>query len=111
MLQYEVTRKALLDKQQKKIDAMEARAAELRQQKLEREKQWAVAQRARELQKVRGGGQHRLGSWLLGACSVDSSQLGTAGQAQQGKPFLAVSKGGVLRTNTVSMRFFSRPPF
>jgi hypothetical protein len=65
MLQYEVTRKALLDKQQKKIDAMEARAAELRQQKLEREKQWAVAQRARELQKVPGAGQ-----WAGMCCAV-----------------------------------------
>lgn len=52
MLQYEVTRKQLLDKQQTKIDAMEARAAELRRQKAEHEKQWAVAQRERELAKV-----------------------------------------------------------
>ena len=54
MLQYEVTRKQLLDKQQQKIDAMEERAAELRAQKAEREKSWAVAQRERELQKVQG---------------------------------------------------------
>jgi TolA-binding protein len=61
MLQYEVTRKQLLDKQQQKIDAMEARAAELRGQKAEREKQWAAAQRERELQKVcsHGSGKNR----------------------------------------------------
>lgn len=54
MLQYEVTRKQLLDKQQKKIEAMEARAAELRRQKAEHGRQWAVAQRERELAKVGG---------------------------------------------------------
>jgi hypothetical protein len=52
MLQYEITRKQLLEKQQKKIDALEARAAELRKQKAEHEKAWAAAQRERELQKV-----------------------------------------------------------
>lgn len=52
MLQYEVARKQLLDKQQKKIEAMEARAAELQAEKAEHERQWAVAQRERELQKV-----------------------------------------------------------
>ena len=57
MLQYEVTRKQLLDKQEKKIDAMEARAAELRRQKAEHERQWASAQRERELAKV-GEGCH-----------------------------------------------------
>lgn len=54
MLQYEVTRKQLLDKQQTKIEAMEARAAELRRQKAEHERQWAAAQRERELAKVGG---------------------------------------------------------
>ncbi|KAF8064553.1 AVT1D [Scenedesmus sp. PABB004] len=52
MLQYEITRKALLEKQQKKIDALEARAAELQRQKAEHEKAWAAAQRERELQKL-----------------------------------------------------------
>ncbi|KAI8468905.1 MAG: hypothetical protein J3K34DRAFT_425560 [Monoraphidium minutum] len=52
MLQYEVTRKQLLDRQQKKIDAMEARAAELRATKAEHERQWAAAQRERELAKL-----------------------------------------------------------
>jgi hypothetical protein len=54
MLQYEVTRKQLLDKQQRKIEAMEARAAELQRAKAEHERQWAAAQRERELAKVRG---------------------------------------------------------
>jgi alpha-galactosidase/6-phospho-beta-glucosidase family protein len=54
MLQYEITRKQLLEKQQKKIEALEARAAELQKQKVEHEKAWASAQRERELQKVRG---------------------------------------------------------
>lgn len=53
MLQYEITRKQLLEKQQKKIDALEARAGELQKQKVEHEKAWASAQRERELQKVR----------------------------------------------------------
>jgi hypothetical protein len=53
MLQYEITRKQLLEKQQKKIEALEARAAELQKQKVEHEKAWASAQRERELQKVR----------------------------------------------------------
>lgn len=53
MLQYEITRKHLLEKQQKKIEALEARAAELKKQKVEHEKAWAAAQRERELQKVR----------------------------------------------------------
>eukprot|EP00879_Flechtneria_rotunda_P017625 GHRR01018475.1.p1 GENE.GHRR01018475.1~~GHRR01018475.1.p1 ORF type:complete len:368 (+),score=150.24 GHRR01018475.1:315-1418(+) len=52
MLQYEITRKQLLEKQQKKIEALEARAAELQKQKLEHEKEWAGAQRERELQKL-----------------------------------------------------------
>lgn len=52
MLQYEITRKQLLEKQQKKIEALEARADELQKQKVEHEKQWAAAQRERELQKV-----------------------------------------------------------
>jgi hypothetical protein len=53
MLQYEVTRKQLLDKQQKKIEAMEARAAQLQRQKVEHEREWAAAVRERELAKVR----------------------------------------------------------
>jgi len=53
MLQYEVTRKQLLDKQEKKIEAMEARAAELQRLKAEHEREWAVAVRERELAKVR----------------------------------------------------------
>lgn len=52
MLQYEIARKQLLEKQQKKIDALEARAAELQRQKVEHEKAWASAQRERELQKL-----------------------------------------------------------
>ncbi|WIA18967.1 hypothetical protein OEZ85_003636 [Tetradesmus obliquus] len=52
MLQYEITRKQLLEKQQKKIEALEARAAELKKQKVEHEKAWAAAQRERELQKL-----------------------------------------------------------
>jgi hypothetical protein len=52
MLQYEITRKQLLEKQQSKIEALEARAAELQAQKVEHEKAWAAAQRERELQKV-----------------------------------------------------------
>lgn len=56
MLQYEVTRKQLLDKQEKKIEAMEARAEELQRQKVEHERQWAAAQRERELAKVGGEG-------------------------------------------------------
>ena len=52
MLQYEVARKALLDKQTAKISVMEARAAELRKQKAEHERAWAAAQRERELAKV-----------------------------------------------------------
>jgi alpha-galactosidase/6-phospho-beta-glucosidase family protein len=52
MLQYEITRKQLLEKQQTKIQALEARAAELQKQKVEHEKAWAAAQRERELQKV-----------------------------------------------------------
>ena len=65
MLQYEVTRKQLLDKQEKKIEAMEARAVELRAQKADHERAWAVAQRERELAKARpagrGGGGRPLG--------------------------------------------------
>lgn len=53
MLQYEITRKQLLEKQQNKIEALEARAAELAAQKVEAERSWAAAQRERELQKVR----------------------------------------------------------
>jgi len=45
MVQYEVTRKQLLDKQQRKIDAMELRAVELRRQKEAKERAWAEAQR------------------------------------------------------------------
>jgi hypothetical protein len=60
MLQYEVTRKQLLDKQQVKIEAMEARAAELQRQKVEHERQWAVSVRERELAKVRRGRGERL---------------------------------------------------
>lgn len=52
MLQYEISRKQLLEKQQKKIEALEARAAELQRQKAEHEKAWATAQRERELQKL-----------------------------------------------------------
>ena len=55
MLMYEVTRKELLDKQQRKIDAMEARAAELARQKAENEKLWTQKQHELELQKVGGG--------------------------------------------------------
>jgi hypothetical protein len=55
MLQYEIARKQLLEKQQKKIEVLEARAAELQKQKVEHEKAWAAAQRERELQKVCGG--------------------------------------------------------
>lgn len=51
MIQYEIQRKELLDKQQKKIDAMERRAAELARQKAEHEAEWATQQRERELMK------------------------------------------------------------
>jgi hypothetical protein len=52
MMQYEVTRKELLDKQQRKIDVMEARAQELLRQKAESEKLWTQKQHELELQKV-----------------------------------------------------------
>jgi hypothetical protein len=71
MLQYEITRKQLLEKQQKKIEALEARAAELQKQKVEHEKAWAAAQRERELQKVRQDAEYvcrtaaRLGICIL----------------------------------------------
>ncbi len=45
LMQYEVTRKQLLEKQQRKIEVMEERAEALRQARVEHEKQWAVDQR------------------------------------------------------------------
>ena len=52
MVQYEITRKELLDRQQKKVDEMEHRAAELVRQKAENDAQWMAKQRDIELQKA-----------------------------------------------------------
>jgi hypothetical protein len=45
---------------------LQARAAELRRQKVEHEKAWAAAQRERELQKVRGPADRALLCWHPG---------------------------------------------
>jgi hypothetical protein len=55
MVQYEVTRKELLDKQQRKLDELERRAQDLARQKAENEVAWIERQRDVELQKVRTG--------------------------------------------------------
>ena len=52
MVQYEVTRKELLDKQQRKIDELERRAKVLEKQKAENEVAWIEKQREFELVKV-----------------------------------------------------------
>ena len=59
MVQYEVTRKELLDKQQRKIDELERRAKVLEKQKAENEVAWIEKQREFELVKVCvwGGGE------------------------------------------------------
>lgn len=51
MIQYEAQKKEMFDKQQKKIESMERRAAELQRQKMENDLMWATQQRERELQK------------------------------------------------------------
>lgn len=53
MIQFEVQRKELQEKQQKKVDEMERRAQELVRQKLESDVAWAARQREFELQKHR----------------------------------------------------------
>ena len=52
MVQYEVTRKELMDKQQRKIDELERRAKALEKQKAENEAAWIEKQREFELTKV-----------------------------------------------------------
>ena len=52
MVQYEVNRKELLDKQQRKIDELERRAKALEKQKAENEAAWIEKQREFELVKV-----------------------------------------------------------
>ena len=52
MVQYEVSRKELLDKQQRKIDELERRAKALEKQKAENEAAWIEKQREFELTKV-----------------------------------------------------------
>ncbi len=49
----QITRKELLDKQQRKIDELERRARELAKQKAENEAAWITKQRELELQKLR----------------------------------------------------------
>jgi len=53
MVQYEVTRKELMDKQQRKIDELERRAKALEKQKAENEAAWIEKQREFELTKLR----------------------------------------------------------
>lgn len=53
MLQHETQRKELLDKQQKKIDALEAKTQELARQKQEHDREWLAKQREIELQRAR----------------------------------------------------------
>lgn len=73
LVQYEVTRKTLLDKQQRKIDTMEARAAELQRQKAVHEKEWAAQQRCRggELRGVKGVA----GQWAIVHACVTAALL------------------------------------
>lgn len=52
MLAYEAQRKELLDKQQKKIDVLDARTREMERQKQEHDKEWLARQREFELQKA-----------------------------------------------------------
>ncbi|KAG2442802.1 hypothetical protein HXX76_002881 [Chlamydomonas incerta] len=52
MLQHESQRKELLNKQQQKVDALEARAAELARQKAEHDREWLAKQRELELARV-----------------------------------------------------------
>ncbi|EFJ52201.1 hypothetical protein VOLCADRAFT_87118 [Volvox carteri f. nagariensis] len=53
MIAHEAARKELADKQQRKVDALEARAAEMARQKAEHDKEWMVRQRELELQRLR----------------------------------------------------------
>lgn len=53
MVQHEVARKELLDKQQRRVDEMEKRAEDLQRQKQENETQRMAKQREIELQKAR----------------------------------------------------------
>ncbi|GLI68915.1 hypothetical protein VaNZ11_013335 [Volvox africanus] len=53
MIAHEAARKELADKQQRKVDALEARAAEMARQKAEHDREWMVRQRELELQRLR----------------------------------------------------------
>ncbi|MEW5303604.1 MAG: hypothetical protein WDW36_006280 [Sanguina aurantia] len=53
MLQYEVTRKGLLEKQQRKVEQMDRRAAELQRHKAGNDAAWAKRQQELELTKMR----------------------------------------------------------
>ena len=53
MIQHELRRKELLDKQQRKIDELDRRAADMVKQKEENEAAWITKQREIELQKLR----------------------------------------------------------
>lgn len=53
MVQYEVTRKELLEKQQRKVDEMDKRAAELQRHKAENDAAWVKRQQEFELTKMR----------------------------------------------------------
>mmetsp|Transcript_36136 Transcript_36136/g.80419 ORF Transcript_36136/g.80419 Transcript_36136/m.80419 type:complete len:530 (-) Transcript_36136:827-2416(-) len=53
MVAYEISRKELLDKQQKKVDELDKRAQQLVRMKQENDAAWAARQREFELQKMR----------------------------------------------------------
>lgn len=53
LIQHEIRRKELLDKQQRKIDELERRAQDMVRQKEENEAAWITKQREIELQKLR----------------------------------------------------------
>lgn len=55
MLQYELTRKEILDKQQAKIDAREERDRQNAEAKARADAKWAAKQRAIEMGKVGQG--------------------------------------------------------